>query len=309
MIRPAVLAIVTLLLPAIVLGEPEQLRQARNNFEFGKYEEAIRLIDEANERKLLADGPELVEAYRIHGLSHFYLGHRGEARRSFVKLLSTDPDVLLDSLLVPPLVIEEFESVKKENEAALGELRRRRQATAEQQRLAEEARRKLIEEADLQRRDSGRPTLSRLERVEKHNLLSTLLPFGVAQFEQGRNTPGALFATAQGVTLFASILSYTQVQDRIEENGKVQPQNLTLAKRWRVANWISFGAAVATYLGGVTDAVIHFQEEKAISSVVRGPAPPGRPAEPPAQRPNQAGTSFFIAPSGDGVAAGICGAF
>jgi tetratricopeptide (TPR) repeat protein len=300
MIRPAALAIAAFLLPAAALAEPEQLRQARNNFEFGKYEEAIRLIDELNEKKLLADGPELVEAYRIHGLSHFYLGHRGEARRSFVKLLSTDPDVVLDSLLVPPLVIEEFEAVKRENEATLGELRRRRQASAEQQRLAEEARRKLIEEADDRRRDAGRPANERVERVEKHNLFATLLPFGVAQFEQGRNTPGALFATAQGLTLFASILSYTQVQDRIEANGRVQANNLTLAQRWRVANWIAFGAAVATYLGGVTDAVVHFQEEKAVPWSPRAPAP---------KRPGQAGAAFFLAPSGTGVAAGVSGTF
>jgi hypothetical protein len=311
----AALALAAALSPAAALAQPDLLRQARNYFEFGKYADAIRLVTELNENGQLAESRELVEAYQILGLSHFYLGsapgaspaeagrHRAEARSAFVKLLSTDPDYKLDPLLVPPLALEELERVRKDNEPTLAEIRRRRLAAAEEMRLGEEARKRLLQEDERKRRESQLPVQVRVERVEKHSFLSTLLPFGGAQFEQGRSTAGALFAAGQGVTIFASILSYTQVQDRIESNGKVQPAHLTVAQHWRVVNWVSFGATVATYLGGVADAVVHFQEERVLPS-----EPPGA-GEPGPRAPRPAGASLFLAPIEGGLAAGVAGAF
>jgi tetratricopeptide (TPR) repeat protein len=294
-----------LLAPAIAHGEPELLRQARNNFEFGKYEQAARLVEELLEKKQLSDGGELVEAFRIHGLSHFYLGRRSEARRSFVKALSANPDLELDPLLVPPSAIEEFEAVKRENETTLAELRLRRRAAAEEKRLENEARRKLLEGDELRRREPIEVrSMQIIERVEKHNLLSTLLPFGVAQFEQGRNTSGALFATIQGVTLFASVLSYAQVQDRIESTGKVKKENLAIAQRWRAANWVSFGLAALTYVGGVTEAAFHFREERSLPVIPRETPAPVKPA-PPAR----AGATLFLAPAPGCLTAGVSGTF
>ena len=310
MSRLAALAAAVILVPAAARTEPERLRQARNNFEFGKYEEAIRLIDEASEKKQLAGGAELVEAFRIQGLSHFYLGRRAQARRSFVKLLSSDPDFQLDPLLVPPLAIDEFESVKAENEATLTELRMRSRAAREERRLEEEARRKLLEGDERKGREADPVRVVRfVERVERHSLLSTLLPFGVAQFEQGRNTTGAIFAGAQVVTIVGSILSYTVVQSKLEPSGQIKRDNLVVAQRWRVVNWISFGLAALTYAGGVTDAVLRFQEERSLPVVPRELVPPQTPAaSPPA--PGRAGASLFLAPTpGGGVAAGLVGAF
>lgn len=302
----AALAAAALLAPAAGAADPDLLRQARNNFDYGKYDEALRLIEELLEKKQLADGAELVEGFRIHGLSLFYLGRRGEARRSFVRLLSANPDFELDPMLVPPSAIEEFESVKRENGATLSELRLRRRAAAEEKRLEEAARRKLLDDDEKSRREPAQASsLQIVARVEKHNFLTTLLPFGIAQFEQGRNGMGALFATAQGVTLFATILSYAQVQDRIEASGKVKQENLVVAQRWRAANWISFGLAVATYLGGATDAALHFQEERSLPIVPRELLAPPKPQPPP-----RAGPTLFMSPTaGGGLAAGLSGTF
>lgn len=298
-----------LLASASARADPDLLRQARNNFDYGKYDEAVRLVDELLEKKQLAEGAELVEGFRIHGLSLFYLGRHGEARRSFIKLLSANPDFELDPMLVPPSAIEEFESVKRENAATLTELRLRRRAAAEEKRLEEAARRKLLDEGERGRREPFQPgSVQIVARVEKHNFLSTLLPFGVAQFEQGRNGTGALFAAAQGITLFASILSYAQVQDRIEASGKVKKENRVIAQRWRAANWISFGLAVATYLGGATDAALHFQEERSLPVAPREflTSPKSQSAAP---SPSKAGASLFLSPTSDGFAAGLYGAF
>ncbi len=294
----------TLLAAEPALADPELLRQARNNFDFGKYDEAVRLVDELLEKKQLADGAELVEGYRIHGLSLFYLGRRGEARRSFIKLLSANPDFELDPMLVPPSAIDELESVKRENAATLTELRLRRHAAAEEKRLEDAARRKLLDDGERSRHEPIQAnSLQIVARIEKHNFLTTLLPFGIAQFEQGRNGMGAMFATAQGVTLFATILSYAQVQDRIETTGKVKQENLAIAQRWRAANWVSFGLAVATYLGGVTDAALHFQEERPL------PIVPRELLAPPKPQP-RAGPTLFLSPTpGGGLAAGVSGAF
>ena len=76
-----------------------------------------------------------------------------------MNLLSHDPDYALDPFLVPPPIVEFFDRVKREHEPALAPLRERRRALREQQRLADEAKRRLLaeEQARTGPPDEGRP--------------------------------------------------------------------------------------------------------------------------------------------------------
>jgi tetratricopeptide (TPR) repeat protein len=290
-------------------AEPEQLKMARYHFELNEHQEAVQFIDGVLGLKLLASEPELVEAYRIHGLSHFYLGHRDEARRSFVKLLSIDPDFNLDPKLVAPLALVEFNQAKLDNEQLLAPLRERRRAIAEQRRLEEEARQRLLAEEEKKRKEREAKQEVIL-RVEKHAWLTNFLPFGIPQFEQGRSRAGTIIAVSEGLGIFASVLTYSQVQARRDDNGEVRREDMEKARRWRTANWVSFGTASAIYLAGLADALIHHQEEVASYIPVprRAVAPPARPPEPPAAAVEPR-ASFLLFPGPDGVAAGLAGRF
>jgi tetratricopeptide (TPR) repeat protein len=306
--RAALLALAALLLaiPAAAPAEPEQLKNANEAFDHGKYEEAIRLIDEANDKKLLASEADLVDAWRIHGLAHFYLSHRDEARASFTRLLFIDPDYTLDPLLVPPGAIAELDDVRKEKEPKLASIRETRRAIAELKRKQEDERRKLLEDEERRRREKDAPP-ALLQRVERHSILTNFLPFGAAQIEQGRSQVGAMIAIGQALALTGTVVTYSQTQGYLGTDGKVDPNKVGAATKWRTANWITFGLSAAIYLGGVLDAVLHFQDETVSYIPINGAPPAKAPAPRPADaRPT---TNLFLSPTPGGLAAGVSGRF
>jgi hypothetical protein len=319
----AILAVISFLASG-ARAEPEKLRVAKYHFEYGKYADSLKLVEDLLRNKLIADGPDLVEAYRIQGLSHFYLGHRADARTSFVNLLSVEPDFVLDPLLVPPLAIVEFDAVKKENDPLLASIRDRRRAIAEQKRLEEEARRKLIEDEERRRKEKGgNPELMRV--VERRSRLTSFLPLGGGQLEQGRTGAGLLFAAGETLAVAGSILAFAQVKSRIGSDGRVASEDLVPARNWKLANQLTVALAGALYLGGVLDAVLrHEPELVSFESIPRenlvpvpkalppGSSPPGhRSPRPPTPVPagQTRPTTLLFVPLPDGAAAGLSLAF
>ncbi|MFN7132961.1 MAG: hypothetical protein ACK4N5_12840, partial [Myxococcales bacterium] len=282
----ALLLLVALASPARAEGDP--LRVARYNFDYGKYADAIALVNDLIARKLIADGPDLIEANRILGLSHFYLGRREEARAAFVNLLLVEPDYALDPLLVPPLAIVEFDDVKRQNEKVLASIRERRKAIAEQKRLEEEERRKLLEDEERRRRD--RDNQVTVQKIERHSYLANFAPVGIGQFEQKRYAMGALFASTQVLGAAAAGLSYYRVASNLErkvgDGWRVHLSQSTLdALKW--TNYAGLGLALLSYAASVGDALYHHQPETVSwdvvprDSLISGPsAAPRSPAAP-----------------------------
>lgn len=300
----ALLLITALALLALdARAQTDLLGEARRSFDFGKWEDAATAIEELDKNKLLAAEDDLVEACRILGLSHLYLGHRDEARSAFVRLLSINPDFSLDPLVVSPVAVEELDAVREENAELLASIRERRRAIAEQRRLEEEARRRLLEEEERKRKERASGPIV-LQRVERHSFLTNFLPFGAAQLEQGRGQVGALFAITQGLGLAGTVLTYSQVKSYIGQDGKVASDRLQAARGWRTANWIVFGATAALYLGSMVDAVLNYESET-IDLVTM----PREPNPPPAARRAEPSAQLFVAPVEGGAAAGLAGQF
>jgi tetratricopeptide (TPR) repeat protein len=185
---------------ALTLLAPPELKRAKDRFEFGAYADAAGTL-----RQLLAGDPdmtdqEFIDAYRMLGIAEYHLGDLPQARAAFVNLLSYDPDYALDPFLVPPAIVEFFDRVKKEHEPALAPLRERRQALRTQQRLADEAKRKLLSEEALR---TGPPT--RVVRVEKHHYFFNWLPLGAGQFQNGDKAKGTAIAAAEVVLASVNI--------------------------------------------------------------------------------------------------------
>ena len=199
------------LMLALALAAPPELKRAKDRFDFGAYADAAGSL-----RKMLASSPELtdpeaIEAYRMLGIAEYQLGDRLAARSAFVNLLSVEPDFALDAFLVPPPIVEFFDLVKKENEPALAPLRERRRELAQQRRLADEARRRLL--ADEQAR-TGAP--GKIVRLEERVYLFNWMPLGAGQFQNGERAKGTAIAAGQlvlGLVNLSAILVHNQIAD------------------------------------------------------------------------------------------------
>ncbi len=273
---------------------PELLRPARERFDFGRYPEAIAAIEALTAQKVLTAENELTEAWRIHGLSHLYLGDHDAARASFERLLALNPDYALDPLLVPPVAVDLLEEVRADKAAFLAPIRERRRLIAER-RAREE-----LEAMEARRATQTRQPLL-IQRVERHSFFTNFLPLGAAQISQERHQVGVMFAIGQSLAVAGTIFTWVQFDSKVEADGKVRPENLDSARVWRVANWALFGTTLALYVGGVIDAVAHHREETVTEFEV--PRPPG---ESP-QLGDDA--QLFIAPLDGGAAAGVFGTF
>jgi hypothetical protein len=250
------------LLIALSLTAPSELKRAKDRFEFGAYADAAGTL-----RQLLGGDPDLteaefVDAYRTLGISEYNLGDLAQARSAFVNLLSHDPDYALDPFLVPPAVVEFFDRVKKEHEAALEPLRERRRSLAAEQRLADEAKRRLLAEETAR---TGPPT--RVVRVEQHHYFFNWLPLGAGQFQNGEKAKGTAIAAGQlvlGAVNLTAILVHSQIsQDRKRgcisgqagcSNPPYTDSDRRLLSQLDAVKYVSAGMFWALYAYGVWDA-------------------------------------------------------
>lgn len=284
------------LLPGKALASGTDLvRPARDRFDFGRYEDAVRIVDSLISQKLLTSGDDLTAAWRIHALSNLYLGRRDAAVLSFRQLLSIDPDFQLDPLIVPPSAMELLEKTRTEMRDFLEPIRARRRAIAEREK----------QQAGANAGTEACPPQPLLiQRVENTPFIVNFLPLGAPQIAQGRSRVGVIFAVGQSLAVAGTIYTWTQVEARIESDGKVKPANLNAARGWRTANWVFFGAALALYTGGVIDAVLHYEEAR-VTGFELGDSPAAE------EKGAAQGTSqtLFVAPVEGGAAAGIAGTF
>ena len=206
----------------LALAAPPELKRARDRLEFGAWADAAGAI-----RQLLAKSPQLpdadaVDAYRILGIAEYNLGDQDQSRSAFVNLLARDPDYALDPFLVPPAIVEFFDRVKRENEPSLGPLRARKREAKEQERLAEEARRKLLAEEQAR---AGPPT--KVIRVQERLYIINWMPLGAGQFQNGQPSKGTAIAAGQvGAALvnLSAILLHNQIAtDRLRSCVSGQP--------------------------------------------------------------------------------------
>jgi tetratricopeptide (TPR) repeat protein len=259
--------VIALLLAALLAAPSADLKRAKDRYEFGAWADAAGAV-----RELLAKHPGLpeaqaLEAWRILGLSEYQLGDRAAARSAFVSLLSIDPDYALDPFLVPPQIVEFFDRLKAEAEPQLQPLRERKRQLKEQERLAEEARRKLLAEEQAR---SGPP--AKVVIVQEHVYMLNFLPFGVGQFQNGHATKGTIIAVSQvvlGVVNLGAILAHNTIaQDTSRRCTVTSPANCSnppipdsdraLLHNIDIVKYVSAGLFWAVYAYGVTDSLVHY---------------------------------------------------
>ena len=327
----ALLALLPLLAAQAPAGSPpptaraEAVLLARNEFRKGNFRETIKLLETAAAANALQDPTDKLESAQLQGLSHVYLGESDEARSHFREILLANPDYDLDPLIYGEDARNLVAAARMEPD--LQPLLAERREEIRQAKVREAEARRAAEEAERRRRELA-AIPEQVPTVVRHNALLNVLPFGIPQIEQGRIVPGVSFAVAQTVTLAATVLTYTMVHSLIDKNGKtdgkVDPEDLPAAQRWRAGNWVCFGAAGAVYLGGVLDAFVAHKDQT-IKLVPREeylklreegevvPAlPPTSPVAPsPSTAPShpKPSASLFLSPLPGGAAMGLTGRF
>lgn len=214
------------ILAALLLASPPaELKRARDRFEFGAWADCAAIVRQWLPNHARAPEADLVAALQMLAISEWNLGDRGQARAAFVQLLSESPDHKLDPFLVPPAIVEFFEEVRREHEPQLGPLRERKRALREQERLAEEARRRLLAEERVR---SGPPT--KIVKVEERNYILNWIPFGVGQFQNGHRAKATAIAASElvlGAVNIGAIFLHNQIVDSADSKCRSsQPSSL-----------------------------------------------------------------------------------
>jgi hypothetical protein len=254
------------LLIALVLAAPPDLKRAKDRYDFGAYAEAAAAL-----RQLLSKHPDLtdaeaVDAYRMLGIAEYQLGDKLGARAAFVNLLSYEPDYALDAFLVPPAIVEFFDAVKKEHEPALAPLREQRRQLREQQRLADEAKKRLLAEEQAR---TGAP--GKIVRVQERVYLLNWMPLGAGQFQNGDRAKGTAIAAGEivlGLVNISAILFHNNIaQDRTRtcvsgqagcSNPPYYDSDRTLLSQVDAVKYTSAALFWALYAYGVWDAHKNF---------------------------------------------------
>ena len=277
--------------PFVVANPAETLRQAKNTFDYGNYNSAAAMTDQLLASKQLDRAADQQEAYRILGLSRFFLKQTAPAQNAFLNLLALDPDYQLDPFYVPPQAIAFFESVRTDNQALLQPIRERRRATREAQRQEEAARQKLLSQTKPGEAEA-KVTVVNVWRQSQHSPLLALLPFGAGQFQNDSPRLGWALLATEGALAGTSIFSYAWYETHKLPDGNFTSSDYSSAFVVRGVQIGTGAAFFAFWAFGVGEAFFHYKSTVTVkeenTTPTTAPAANPAPSPPPASAPQAA---------------------
>jgi hypothetical protein len=261
-------ALLLVLFLALQSASPSsEYTRGRAAFEGGDYASAIEILRPLlyPEPRLQSEG-EIAAAHRMLGVAHLFERQRDQAAQEFRRLLQLRPDYRMDSRLDPPLVVDFFNGILKEQEAELAELSRKRAEA----------------EADEQRRlDARNGPITVERRFLRNSRTLAFLPFGAGQFQNGQRAKGWVFLGAQGflggvsLAAFATNFALHGLRPVLRCEAAADPgfrasgcspgyrptkdrsRSQLLLKVQLLSGALFFAAAI----WGVTDAILNYQPE------------------------------------------------
>lgn len=215
------------------------LQRARNLYEYGDYDKVVKLLERALSVGKF-DESQIAAVHELAGICSFILQNKTKAREHFLQLLMRAPDTKLDPLYVPPIIIDFFEEVRKENremlEAIRAHLARQKQERERQERMANMA-----------------------VKV-KNPYFVNFIPFGAGQFQNEEQIKGGLFLSGEALLLSLNIAAYFVSDGLKGKDGRYSAADAEDARSWRIVQYSAMGALVLVAVGGVIDAVLNWQE-------------------------------------------------
>ena len=250
----------------------EAFDRGRTAYGRAEYGRAIEILHPLLYPEVLLDSEgDVVQAHRMLGVAHLFQNQPEEARREFRKLLELRPEYRFDPLLDPQRVVDFFNGVVKEEEAALAVIEARRR-----QRDAELAARRLREA----RLDSSAPAAVVYER---RSYVVSFFPFGAGQFQNGERRKGWMFLGAESGLAAVSVGAFATnlalyglnphrkclVAEPVDAGGlpaQCPPDQIDHSQE-NTSTWLtrvqlaSGGLFFAVAIWGVIDAVHHYQRD------------------------------------------------
>ncbi|MEM6731887.1 MAG: hypothetical protein AAF658_10045 [Myxococcota bacterium] len=216
----------------------DELRRAKNEYAFGNYEESVRRLRGLLYPMRLGSDQQVIEARRYLALSYYLLGDKELLQEEFTKLLFLDPDYELDPFSIAPPVIELFEQLRRKLKPELDVIRQR----------------KVDERLQEPSPDSVLRTIDRtvIERSE----ITTFLPFGAGQFQNGDTELGVFFAVTEAVLLAVNVGAFLYARYGIETGFSPGEQNTVQALTF--AQYGSLVLLGTVYSLGVFQARLNF---------------------------------------------------
>lgn len=234
----------------------DQFQNARVAYESQNYELAADLF-----QGLLSDAgggssPLVVESRKYLAATYLFLGRPADAEAQLERLLSAEPDYVLDPLAFPADFAKLFATVKQRLEQS------RKLETAERtRREAEESARKQLTERRERERLQRLIELAGTQRVEQlRSRWIAMLPFGIGQFQNDNDGLGLVLAVAQGSLLAIGVTSFALHESLRDDNvpdDKLNEAQLAEAS-FRYVNQISLGLFAAVAVTGIIDAQVRF---------------------------------------------------
>ncbi len=244
--RRAVIAAVLVASATVEASPSQDLERARSSFRMKDWQSAIPVLkDLLYPRVKLADQEEAIAARVLLGAAHFELGDRDAAIEEFEKALQLDPERTITTLSFSADAVRQFESVKQEQKARL-------ERDAERKRLAEAA----------ERLEQYRKSLV---VYQERPFWFNFLPFGLAQYTQGRVGSSLLFAGLQAPMFAANVGIYIYLVRTYGFTSTSVP--ITDGPRVRRLQQIQIGTGVAFigfYAWGLFDAIRHHKPRQLV---------------------------------------------
>jgi hypothetical protein len=278
--------LVTALVAALLAAGPktaqpptprEAFDRSRTAFGRAEYGRAIDMLHPLLYPEVLLDSEgEVVQAHRMLGVSYLFENRPDEARREFRKLLELRPDYRFDPLLDPQRVVDFFNGVVKEEEAAIATMEARRRQREQEL---------LLRRQREQRLHTAAPIVMVYER---RSFAINFIPFGAGQFQNGDRRKGWMFLgvesalAAISVGAFAANFALYGVAPQlpcmntnlggecpaalIDHSGEERSQTLLRVQL------VSGGLFFAVAAWGIVDAIRHFQPDTLLARQA-APAP------------------------------------
>jgi hypothetical protein len=244
---------------AAAAATPDQdLKEAIRAYDRGDFPSAIRLVKPLLYPQIsLTNQSQVIEAYRLLGISCLFEKDKTQAEKQFLAILSLRPDFAFDPLVDPPVAVNLLEEIKRRNAEKIEAIRNRERNEVALRRIADQRRE---EEARRRAIQVKVPPRIILRTVVEHSYWINFLPFGAGQFQNGHLRKGYLLLGAE-VALGALSL-VTALDLRLSyPNGRVPESKRDSADALVITQVTSGALFLGLAVYGVIDALIYYQPQ------------------------------------------------
>ncbi len=194
--------------PASSIAETKNnyLEQGIHSYEYGDYDNSIKSLQQINTISETTKTDALVHLYLA--LDYYAKGMNNDMKKELKALYLTEPDFVMNPVMVPPTVISAYTETKKHTIVAL----------------------------------------QSLPKPKEHSYWLRLVPFGVGQFSKGDDRKGTILLIAEATELAVNISTYYIRKSKENNDGSYNNpiwannmQAVQLTAFWLLAGTVSYG--------------------------------------------------------------------